>query len=285
MDRNQQCAEPMPEKDWSRLWHHKGLNLSFLQAFHVEQAYPRHSHDYYVVAVVDAGCQSFLRAGTRHITPMDGLILLNPGEVHTGEPIDSQGYQYRAFYPTVEHVQLVARELGRDSKSLPMFTVPRADDRLMTARVRALLAALRDDQDSLTGETRFLFTLLELMRRFGDLKANPPRVGSEHEAVRKVCDYIHTHYAQPISLSQLAELVHFSRYYLLHTFRDAIGMPPHLYLESVRVRHAQRLLAEGRSLAQVAQQVGFGSQSHFTQRFKQIIGVPPGAYARQFRNH
>ena len=98
-------------------------------------------------------------------------------------------------------------------------------------------------------------------------------------------DYLHQNYAQSISLEQLAEQVHFSRYYLLHTFRNATGMPPHQYLESVRIQAAQRLLTEGQPLAQVAQQVGFASQSHFTQRFKQIIGVPPGAYARQIRRH
>jgi AraC-like DNA-binding protein len=60
-------------------------------------------------------------------------------------------------------------------------------------------------------------------------------------------------------------------------------MPPHLYLETVRIREAQRLLSEGETLAQAAYLVGFSSQSHFTQRFKRIIGVTPGVYAQQMR--
>jgi AraC-like DNA-binding protein len=58
-------------------------------------------------------------------------------------------------------------------------------------------------------------------------------------------------------------------------------MPPHAYLESIRIRQAQKLLSKGTPLAQVAYEVGFASQSHFTQRFKQIIGVTPGEYAKQ----
>ena len=269
----------------NRVGHHKGLNISFLRAFHMQRGYPRHSHDYYVVAVVDSGLQSFLYQGTRYITPVDGLILLNPGEVHTGEPVNELGYGYRAFYPTAEHMEMVALELGGHSNQFPVFTVPRADDKVMAEGIRALLVALSDDENPLEVETRFLCTLAELMKRFGDQKSPTQKTGFEHEAVRKARDYLHENYAQPVSLSQLAQLVNFSRYYLLHTFRDAMGMPPHLYLESVRIQVAQRLLMEEQSLAQVAHQVGFGSQSHFTQRFKQIIGVPPGAYARQLRSH
>ncbi|MEO8610289.1 MAG: AraC family ligand binding domain-containing protein [Chloroflexota bacterium] len=65
----------MPEKDRSSLRHHQGLNISFLQAYQRERGYPRHSHDYYVIAVVDSGLQSFLHGGTRYVTPVDGLIL------------------------------------------------------------------------------------------------------------------------------------------------------------------------------------------------------------------
>lgn len=274
----------MTEKDWSHLRHHKHLKISALEAFHRDSAYPRHSHDYYVIAVVDSGQQSFLHGGTRYKTGVDGLILLNPGEAHTGEPLDQQGYVYRAFYPTAEHMQTVAVETGMPGARVPMFAAPRADDLQMASWIRALVDTLQTDGDALESETRLVCTLVELVKRFGDQMPHAQKSGVEHAAVRTICDYIDAHYAQPITLAQLAELVNFSRYYLLHTFRKATGMPPHLYLESVRVRHAQRLLMEGHPPADVAQQVGFASQSHLTRRFKQIISVTPGAYARQLRD-
>ena len=86
--------------------------------------------------------------------------------------------------------------------------------------------------------------------------------------------------SQGISLTQLAEQVALSPYYLLRAFRAEVGMPPHAYLESVRIRHAQRLIAAGNPLAVIAVEVGFSSQSHFTHRFKQLIGVTPGQYAQ-----
>jgi AraC-like DNA-binding protein len=82
-------------------------------------------------------------------------------------------------------------------------------------------------------------------------------------------------------LTQLAEHVSLSPYYLLRVFRAEVGMPPYAYLESVRIRQAQQLIKVGKPLADVAVEVGFSSQSHLTHRFKQIIGVTPGQYAPQ----
>ena len=269
------------KQEWSHLWHHKPLNVSLLEAFHAAHSFPRHSHDYYVVAVVDRGLQSFSRGNEKYITPVDGLILLNPGDVHTGEPADKNGFGYRALYPTAEHFTAAASELNETGT--PDFPAPRVDDPQMAARLRGMFAALRVNDNLLEAETRFLVTLVELMRRFGGKASSEPKSAQEHAAVGKARDYIHEHYAEPISLTELAAHVNFSRYYLVRTFRDAVGMPPHLYLETVRIREAQRLLSEGEPLAQAAYLVGFSSQSHFTQRFKQIIGVTPGVYAQQVR--
>ncbi|NJM07352.1 helix-turn-helix domain-containing protein, partial [Candidatus Gracilibacteria bacterium] len=46
----------------------------------------------------------------------------------------------------------------------------------------------------------------------------------------------------------------------------------------LRIRHAQQLIAAGLPLAEVAYAVGYSSQSHFTTRFRRIIGVTPGRY-------
>jgi AraC-like DNA-binding protein len=272
----------MGDSSWSHVWHNSHLNLNFFQAFHEDHNYPRHSHDYFVIAVVDKGLQSFSFGRGKQITPVNGLILLNPGEVHTGEPVNESGFGYSAFYPTFQHVETTVRELP-GYRGLPSFAVPRADDMRMAQAVRAFHTTLKDGADPLESESKFLWTLVELIRRYGDKTSNEVKGGSEHLVVKKVQAYIHENYAQPLSLSELADYVHFSRYYLLHIFREELGMPPHTYLENIRVRRSLKLLAEGEPLIEVAQRVGFGSQSHFTRRFKQIMGVTPGEYARQLK--
>src|SRR5690606_41927249 len=62
--------------------------------------------------------------------------------------------------------------------------------------------------------------------------------------------------------------------------KTATGLPPHAYLNSVRIRQARRLLRAGVRPAEVAAEVGFTDQAHLSRHFKRVVGVPPAAYQR-----
>lgn len=272
----------MSEREWSEIRHHRRLNLSLLQAYYAVHAYPRHSHDYYVISVVDHGLQSFLCSGRRYVTPPNGLILLNPADAHTGEPMGDAGFAYRALYPTVAHMQSALFELTGRVGVVPQFANPRADDLELAQALRQLHWSLQRDADANTAtlecESRLLWLLVQLVERYGNQRHDGHPSGRDDLAIARACDYLHAHFAEGVSLTELAAVTHLSRYHLLRTFRDTIGMPPHAYQESLRIRHAQKLLAEATPLVEVAYAVGYSSQAHFTQRFKQIIGVTPGKY-------
>lgn len=70
-----------------------------------------------------------------------GLILLNPGDDHTGEPADERGFEYRAIYPTGEHM-----------------------------RVRQLHAALMADAEPLACEGLFIQALTDILTRTAGLE-------------------------------------------------------------------------------------------------------------------
>ena len=58
-------------------------------------------------------------------------------------------------------------------------------------------------------------------------------------------------------------------------------MTPRAYVQHRRVEQAKQLLAEStQSLAQVAVEAGFGTQSRFTSTFKRETGFTPGEYRR-----
>jgi len=85
----------------------------------ITQAFPRHSHDYYVICLIERGLQSFTHGGTKHLTLAGGVILLNPGAVHTGEAASRRGFEYRALYPTVAHMQVALVEYTGHRQDLP----------------------------------------------------------------------------------------------------------------------------------------------------------------------
>jgi AraC-like DNA-binding protein len=274
----------MDRREWSRHIHDQQLDLGLLHAVYTTHAFPRHMHDYYVVCQIEDGCQSFTYRGAKHYTGTGALIVLHPGEPHTGEPADEWGFEYRAFYPTIAHMQHAVAEVTGRAGTLPFFADVPINDPALSQAIRTLHRALCDQSPPLERESRLLWVLAQLMTHASDVRVPEPTPRHERRAVRQARAYLDANIAQGITLTDLAAQVHLSPYYLLRVFRDEVGMPPHAYLESVRIQQAQRLLAQGEPLAAVAHDLGFSTQSHFTTSFRRIIGVTPGQYVRYLRD-
>lgn len=277
--------EVMQASEWTQIGRNSQLGLDYLHAHYVQHAYPRHSHEYYVFCLIERGRQSFLHRGAKHYTPPGGLILINPGAVHTGEPVDRAGFEMRSLYPTVVHLQTALFELtGRHSEAMPYFKEVRIDHPWAARQLVSLHRAMVEAPNSLEYESRFTWMLVQFIKRYADASYPEQKIGQERKAVLQACQYIEEHFAEGISLQELAEHVALSPYYLLRVFRAEIGMPPYTYLENVRVRRSQSLIERGKPLAEVAMEAGFSSQSHMTRHFKRIIGATPGQYAQQIRS-
>jgi AraC-like DNA-binding protein len=274
----------MLTKEWTEIKHNPLVDVELLHARFIQHAYPRHSHDYYVVSVIERGRQSFTHKGTKQITPPGGVILINPGEVHTGEAVDGQGFEIRSIYPTIFHMKMATLELTGRSQQPPFFTDVRVDHSWAAKSILALHKTLSQEATSLEYESRFIWTLRQLVKHYADVSSTEQKTGNENTAIQKARRYLEECFSEGVSLNDLAQHVALSPYYFLRAFCAEVGMPPHAYLESVRIRHAQELIKTGKSLTEIAMDIGFSSQSHMTHCFKKIIGVTPGQYAQQLQD-
>jgi AraC family transcriptional regulator len=96
--------------------------------------------------------------------------------------------------------------------------------------------------------------------------------------LQRVMDYIHAHLLEDTTLNRLAVLADLSPHHFATVFRKTVGVAPHRYVMLQRIEAAKPLLAADRSLAEIAHQVGFRSQAHFSTAFRQMTGTSPGAY-------
>jgi AraC-like DNA-binding protein len=186
-----------------------------------------------------------------------------------------------SLYPTSSQMATIVYELTGRHQAAPFFKNVRVDDAWVTKNLMSLHRILFDASDTLEYESRFTWLMAQLVRRYADASFTEPKLGTEKTAIEKARRYIDENFARGVSLSELAQHVAFSPYYFLRVFRAEVGMPPYEYLENVRVRRAQQLIQNGKSLAEVTVEAGFSSQSHMTRHFKKIIGVTPGQYAHE----
>jgi AraC-like DNA-binding protein len=83
-----------------------------------------------------------------------------------------------------------------------------------------------------------------------------------------------------VPLADLTNETGLSRFQALRAFKRDFGLTPHTYQLRVRLGLAQRSLRDGGRAADVAADLGFADQSHFTRHFKRFVGLTPTEYAR-----
>ena len=94
--------------------------------------------------------------------------------------------------------------------------------------------------------------------------------------------YMHDHYADEISMSQLAAMENYNVSYYTNWFRKKIGCTPSDYLKMLRIEKAKEILTTTRyRIIDVAMQVGYTNNSSFTRAFGAVTGMTPNQYRHQ----
>ena len=269
-------------KDQSRFWRLDTSlgEVQMLSAHYVRQHFARHTHDGYGVGVIEHGAMAFDYMGERLVAPQGHVNLVVPGEPHDGHAAEEQGWVYRMFYLEADTLRDIASQMAGRPHDLPFFKSGVLDDPALAAGLRGLHRRLESGITPLEAESELLITLAHWIRRHSD---DPPQnrpPAQDHPAVARVRDLIETGHACTLSLDGLSREACLSPYHLLRLFRRTTGLPPHLYLNQVRVRRARELIDAGAPLAQTAVQVGYSDQSHLNRQFKRIFGITPGQYRK-----
>ena len=265
-------------------WRHPGLPcVDLLRARFVTHRYARHSHEGYTIALIESGAEEFEHRGAVERAGRGALVILNPEVVHTGQAAVPQGWAYRVLYPAVDVVTEIAADLSA-LPGTPYFPGPVVHDPDGASLLRTAHRAA-ERGDALAASSHLSTAIAGLLRRHaaspppGDPRPAGPR------AVRAALDILHDRLVDPPSLAELARAVDARPFPLLRAFRAATGLPPHAYLNQLRVRRARALLDDGLRPADIAARIGFADQAHLSRHFKRIVGVPPGAYAQGRRRN
>lgn len=104
--------------------------------------------------------------------------------------------------------------------------------------------------------------------------------------VGKALSHIHAHYAQPLTLGQLASLAGMSVPTFHTHFKGITNQPPMQYVKSVRLHQARMLMVRQEMTAAAASHaVGYESASQFNREFKRLFGLPPAEEIKRMQRN
>jgi two-component system response regulator YesN len=166
--------------------------------------------------------------------------------------------------------------------------------------IGALLNARSLDWDAISENDSLPHERLQLMNRFADIQKwmsgllgktasqlDPRRLAADSSPrlTDKAKKYIHEHYHEPISLTQISEWVGVSESYLSKQFVKETGDNFISYLTNLRIRKAIEMMVRGgMKLFEIAERVGYPNPEHFSRNFKKVTGLTPQQYREEIKS-
>lgn len=106
-------------------------------------------------------------------------------------------------------------------------------------------------------------------------------LGLSPDKLQRVQRFVGEHLESALTVPQLASVVHMSPFHFARMFKQATGYTPHGYVTVQRIERSKQILRESdRPLVDIAFDIGFKTQGHFTVVFHKAVGMTPRAYRR-----
>lgn len=107
-----------------------------------------------------------------------------------------------------------------------------------------------------------------------------------NDRIKLMLIYIHEHYFEKISISELAAAAYLSERECFRVFHDCLHMTPIEYIKSYRLQIACQMLARGREpVTVISHACGLGSSSYFGKVFREYAGCSPSEYRRKWQDY
>ncbi len=222
-----------------------------------------------------------------HVKP-GNLVLINKNDLHKTTDANTQDHERvlinfsKNGFLSSSYMDNLVNELF--TKNNNTITFLPADQQYVESLFSKMTSEIQNKATGFEVALQALFTeLLVYTKRYIEKNQNSTLANPSpmHEKVSEIIQYINSNYSSPLSLPSISKRFFISQYYLSRAFKQSTGFTFIEYVNSIRVREAQRLLRETNDkIIDIAGKVGFGNISHFGRVFKEITNLSPLNYRK-----
>ena len=256
------------------------IDLNLYQ-FGWEQTAPAHSYgpnarNHYLFHYVIAGRGVLMANEKRYeITGGHGFLIV-PGQIttYTADSRAPWEYTWLEFDGLRAHESL---NLAGISGSQPIYTPQNAEAGRRLQEEMLYIVNHADASPIHLIAHGFLF--LDQLVQASSGRHAPSEYRLRDFYIKEALTFIEQNFQRDISIEEIAAVCGLNRSYFGKVFREAVGESPQAYLLHYRMARAAQLLKETRlSVGEIAAQVSYANQLHFSRAFKNVHGVAPREY-------
>lgn len=244
-----------------------------------------HNHDFPEIAFVLSGTGRYHIEGKYYDVMEGDLLIINPGVHHQAiGTLDGEGATTE-FFVGFTDIQLE----GFPANFLP---VPDGGHVIhTTGELRQKLFKLcsaMEAENAVCRQGRYfmlksylmqliLLVLREQCEPMSQTKGYSFESANRKYVVEQMLNFFEDHYAEKISLDQIAENMYLSPFYISKIFKSETGDTPIRHLINIRLEKAKEILENGGggSIQEIAASVGYEDAYHFSKLFKKRYGISP----------
>ncbi|WED23625.1 AraC family transcriptional regulator [Vibrio sp. JC009] len=184
----------------------------------------------------------------------------------------------KMLHSVINHIQQheAVSGSGKNSELLGVQCVCLSDP-LEEAFLRLIKALGNDAEAEFLGESIVREIVYRVVKGpMGHILYERANVDGNYAKVAKALDIVHSHFADSITVENLADEIHMSIPAFHRAFKQVTAESPLQYLKKVRLTKARELIiAEGLRAADAARKVGYNSPSQFSREFKRHFSYSP----------
>lgn len=264
--------------------HHKTGKLQ-MNVYESSVDIPYHWHDEFeFIYVTDGICECIINGKSINVKKGQAL-LINGGELHTINSFNTGN-----FFAVVFHPFLFGTEFSNFFSKMISYKRIYDKNNLTEKRIISTLKHIHTYfYKRYFGYELILKALI--IEIFGVIYENMLYTIKEKneihtsDAFADIVEYIHNHFAEKISLDDVAKYANYSKSYLIRLFKKNTGKTYSSYLNGYRIHKAINMLeTTDKSILEISEACGFGNVAYFIKVFKQNIGTTPHKYRMQHPN-
>jgi len=209
--------------------------------------------------------------------PADAPSMLRFGK---DDPERLVSYSYLVFEPSYLADLALSNGIGGPLDFIPTFSTP---DPFLHEIVSALASPqIKDPAGNLFVESLLNAACARVLHSYASVRyrlSGPPRLTDDQ--LRRALDYIQDHIREALDLGSIARAAGLSAFHFARLFKAATGDSPFKFVTRTRMERAKELLRKTRlPISDIAARVGYQQPSHFSARFRSVLGCRPDAYRK-----
>ena len=280
----QGCLEKTyPKQSFVNVYQTKLAGQEIIHGGHDACEYKEHSYQQHSIVVhLKPEHNSSRRLGdlVKVENPEVGDVAIVPANVNHWQRIETEESEGIILTIEPQIISSIAHETVNPERVELLPTFAKADP-----LIHQLALSIKADLDSNNCERLYVESLFQalsmhLLKNYSTRKLElKESIGLPSYKLKQAIDYINDNLDEQIKLTDLAKLVDISQYYFCRLFNESIGVSPYKYVIQQRVAKAKNLIKNSElTLADIAYECGFSSQSQMTQHFRKCVGVTPKVY-------